>query len=392
MTGGNNILVKNNFISDINHDMTGGIAFSTTFGVFGIQIEAGTGNQIYDNSVNLYGVQAGTPNSSLLTAAFAINAATSTGCDVRDNIFANNITGGTTSVAHVAVYLPSGATSTMNLTDNNNSYYWGTDVARQGAGQAGTTAGANFFVTLPALATYSMTLSPAGTNDNASLGSTGAVPFVSASDLHITGAAPESNMGVPLVAVTDDIDGDPRSPTTPDIGADEIAASPLTVSGAVSRLTHGGAGDFDIALPGIECRSTGGNYQIIVTFSNDVVSGGASVTGGTGSVSGSPTFSANTMTVNLTGVTDVQFLTVTLTGVTDVFSQVLPDTPVTMAVLIGDTNGNGTVNVGDVAQTKAQSGVPVTGANFRNDVATNGTINVGDVALVKSKSGNMLAS
>ena len=210
-TGGNNILVKNNFVSDINHDMSGGIAFSTTFGLFGIQIEAGTGEMIYDNSVNLFGLQPGTPNSSLLTAAFAINATTSTGCDVRDNIFANNITGGTTSVAHVAVYLPSGGTSAMNLTENNNSYYWGTDVARAGAGQAGTTAGTNFFTTLAALQAYSMTLSPAGTNDNASLGSTGAVPFASATDLHITNAAPEANIGVPLAAVTDDIDGDTRS-------------------------------------------------------------------------------------------------------------------------------------------------------------------------------------
>ena len=82
----------------------------------------------------------GTPNSSLLTAAFAMNVVTSTGCNVRDNIFANNITGGTTAVAHVAVYLPSGGTAAMNLIENNNAYYYGTDVARQGVGQAGTIA------------------------------------------------------------------------------------------------------------------------------------------------------------------------------------------------------------------------------------------------------------
>ena len=103
---------------------------------------------------------------------------------------------------------------------------------------------------------------------------------------------------------------------------------------------------------------------------------------------GSPTFSGNTMTVDLTGVTDVQMITVTLTGVTDVFSQVLADTPVNMTLLIGDTTGNGSVNGGDVAQTKGQASVPVTGANFRNDVTINGSINAGDVALVKSKSGN----
>ena len=75
------------------------------------------------------------------------------------------------------------------------------------------------------------------------------------------------------------------------------------------------------------------------------------------------------MTVNLTGVTDVQKITVTLTGVTNTTAQVLPDTPVSVNMLIGDTNGNKTVNASDVAQTKGQSGVPVTAANFREDVA-----------------------
>ena len=162
----------------------------------------------------------------------------------------------------------------------------------------------------------------------------------------------------------------------------------LTVNSAVSRVTQGGAGDFDVPLPGVECRSTGGIFKLVITFSNNVVSGSASVTSGTGSVMGSPTFSGNTMTVDLTGVTDVQMITVTLTGVTDVFSQVLADTPVNMTLLIGDTTGNGSVNGGDVAQTKGQASVPVTGANFRNDVTINGSINAGDVALVKSKSGN----
>ncbi len=46
--------------------------------------------------------------------------------------------------------------------------------------------------------------------------------------------------------------------------------------------------------------------------SNNLVSGNASVTSGTGNVSGAPIFADNTMTVNLTGVTDVQRLTVTL--------------------------------------------------------------------------------
>ena len=174
-----------------------------------------------------------------------------------------------------------------------------------------------------------------------------------------------------------------------------LAAAPLQITTAVSRKTHGGAGDFDVPLPlggefGVECRSSGGAHTLVFTFSNNVVSGNASVTAGSGSVSGSPAFFGNTMTVNLTGVSDVQQITVTLSGVTDSNAQVLPDTAVSMNVLAGDTNGNKTVSATDVAQTKSQSGLAVTSANFRNDVAVNGTINATDVGLVKSRSGQSL--
>jgi hypothetical protein len=174
-----------------------------------------------------------------------------------------------------------------------------------------------------------------------------------------------------------------------------LIAAPLQLTTAVSRKTHGAAGDFDIPLPlagepGVECRSTGGAHTLIFTFSNNVVSGNAAVTSGIGSVSGSPTFVGNTMTVNLTGVTDVQKITVTLSNVTDTSAQVLPDTAVSVNMLIGDTTGNKTVNAGDVAQTKGQSGQPVGAGNFRNDVNVSGSINAGDVAQVKANSGHTL--
>ena len=233
LAGGNNITLRNNFISNITGDMTGGAAFSTTFGIFGIRIGAGTGHQVYHNSVNLYGARSGTATSSLLTAAFGIVSTASTGIDVRNNIFANNITGGTTSIANVAVYLPSAGTASMNLTMNNNQYYYGTDAARQGVSQAGTTAGTNFYTTLAAMTAYTATLSPAATNDNASSAFTSAVPFVSANDLHLaplTGCV-TTGKGVNLPSVPTDIDGNSRN-TLPFIGAHE-AYEP---SGAATQL------------------------------------------------------------------------------------------------------------------------------------------------------------
>ena len=173
----------------------------------------------------------------------------------------------------------------------------------------------------------------------------------------------------------------------------------LQLSSAVSRKTHGGAGAFDIPLPlsgspGVECRTGGatGDYTLVFRFTNNVTSGNASVTGGIGSVSGTPVFSGNTMTVNLTGVANAQTLTVTLSGVTDEFSQVLPDAPVSVNMLIGDTSGNSVVNATDVAQTKGQVGQPVTSSNFRTDVNANGIINTSDVAIVKAHSGGSISA
>jgi len=122
------------------------------------------------------------------------------------------------------------------------------------------------------------------------------------------------------------------------------ASSTLQLVSPISRKTHNAAGTFDIDLPlagtpGVECRDGGGSYSFVFNFTTSVVSGSASVTAGTGTI-GTPTFSGTTMTVPLTGVTDVQTLTITLTGVTDASSQVLPATPVSANMLIGDVNGD----------------------------------------------------
>jgi hypothetical protein len=171
----------------------------------------------------------------------------------------------------------------------------------------------------------------------------------------------------------------------------------LAITSAVSRKVHGVAGSFDVALPlsgapGIECRSGGsnGNHTLLITFTNQVVSGDAAVSGGVGTVAGPPTFSGNTMTVDLTGVANAQLVTVTLSNVIDQFSQTLPNTAITAALLVGDTNSNGVVNASDVSQTKSQLGQTVTSANFRTDINANGTINAADDAIVKANSGTSL--
>jgi hypothetical protein len=171
---------------------------------------------------------------------------------------------------------------------------------------------------------------------------------------------------------------------------------PILVS-AVSRKTHGSAGTYDVDLmppaSGIEPRSGGanGDYQVVVTFAVPVTLTSANAipgAGGTASVSGTPSVSGNTVTINLTNVSNAQRLTINLLGVNDGTST--RDISVPMAVLIGDTTGNGLVNSSDIAQTQAQSGQAVTASNFREDVTVNGFINSSDIALVQSKSGTGL--
>jgi hypothetical protein len=96
------------------------------------------------------------------------------------------------------------------------------------------------------------------------------------------------------------------------------------------------------------------------------------------------------MTVNLTGVADLQQIGVTLTGVTDSLGQVVPDTVVSINMLIGDTNGDRTVNAGDALQTRSRSGQSTDATNFRSDVNVDGVVNSGDSLAVRSRSGGSL--
>ena len=179
-----------------------------------------------------------------------------------------------------------------------------------------------------------------------------------------------------------------------DIGAVELLPGVIP-AGAVSRKTHGGAGDFDINLPltgvvGVECRNGGAtnDYKVIVTFASAVTFGSAAVNDGVGSVAGSSGSGTNTLTVDLTGVTNAQRITLALFDVNDGSHD--GDIAIRMGVLVGDTNGSGNVSAGDVSQVKALSGQSASASNFRADVTVNGAINAADINLVKTKSGTSL--
>lgn len=227
---GTAVTVRNNFISDVNGVMTGGAAFSTSFGIHGLRIAGGTGHQIQNNTINLTGALLAN-GTTVLTSACTIVGTGQSGIDMRNNICANTLTGSVASTSHVSLFLPTGATSAMNLTLNNNDYFSGPDAATQGIAQVGTTFGTTNFLasnfnaaaTAPAtnLRSYTDTLRASTGNDSATIVTDPVL--VSASDLHITVGSPAQNTGATIGSVANDIDEQLRPGGAGyDIGADEV--------------------------------------------------------------------------------------------------------------------------------------------------------------------------
>jgi hypothetical protein len=179
-------------------------------------------------------------------------------------------------------------------------------------------------------------------------------------------------------------------------------AAPQLVS-AASRKSHGTAGAFDVNMPltgpsGVEPRrgasstTAPGTFTIVLRFTNILATAGAGGAtavytpgaGKTGSVS-NITSSGSDLVVTLNNVSDVQTGSLTVNNVQDANGMTLSSATVPLGFNIGDTNGNRTVDNGDVIQTKGNSGRTVSHTTFRTDVTANGFIDAGDVIVVKNK-------
>jgi hypothetical protein len=163
---------------------------------------------------------------------------------------------------------------------------------------------------------------------------------------------------------------------------------------AVSRKLHDGAAyDLDLPLTGaeaVESRSGGANdeYQIIVNCHLPATFASATVTDGQGTLGQTTGNGSSTIVLNLSGVASGQRLAITLSGLND--GSTTRDLVIPIGVLVGDVNGDRTVNAGDALQTRSRSGQPLDETNFRFDVNLDRGLNSGDAIVVRARSGSSI--
>lgn len=199
-----NVTVYNNFISDVK-----GFGYPDVNSYdngYGIMVESGGGYNIYFNTVSMNTNQT---NTNGITAALNVSSAVSTSnsVNVRNNIFSNTQTIGSN---RYCVY--SGASASVYSDINYNDYYY---ASNPNLGYLGGNR-ANL-----------ITWQTATGDDLNSI--SGNPRIFSSTDLHIDTAvySPCRAGAIVISGITDDIDGNSRNVSKPDIGADEINVQPL---------------------------------------------------------------------------------------------------------------------------------------------------------------------
>lgn len=218
-TNNSNNSIINNEIYDF---ITDGDGTSTLFNPYGIRITGGTNHKIYHNTVHLYGAFANLTSSDI-SSALMITSNTVTGLDIRNNIFSNIMTGGGATTKSYAIYAVTGTTFG---TINYNNYYAGGANARLGF-----------------LGSDITTLAAWQTASTQDLNSLDVNPSFTPNNIVIPIAAALNDLGTPIATVFDDIAGNLRNVTNPDMGAYEFtpaACSPVgNITGAFDITTTG---------------------------------------------------------------------------------------------------------------------------------------------------------
>jgi uncharacterized repeat protein (TIGR03803 family) len=168
--------------------------------------------------------------------------------------------------------------------------------------------------------------------------------------------------------------------------------NPLTLLSAAS-VKGGFAIDLPLTgTPGIEDRGGRDNAAITLTFNNNLTSVGG-ITSSCGRVVSGVIDNTNPhqFTVSLKERTcNAEDVTVSVTDVHDDQSNTLASASVTMGLLMGDVDGDGSVTRADLDLVRADLGQPTDATNFREDVNVDGMIDQLDVKAVKRYRGTFL--
>jgi hypothetical protein len=246
-TSAANVLIANNFISDVAA-LGSATLVSNGHGINFNGAGAG-GYRIYHNSINMNTNQGSGTTSALLVGSVVTGAGA---LDVRNNIFANTQTAGAT---RFAVY--SSAPASVYSAINYNNYFSTENVGFLGG--------------------VRVTLAEWQTATGQDANSLAVNPlFVSATDLHLQAGSPMINAGTPIAEVPTDIDGDPRSATTPDIGADEFVSVAQPGTLALSSSTYSvGEGDGTVTITVTRTGGTDGAVSVNYAMTDGSATGGA---------------------------------------------------------------------------------------------------------------------
>jgi hypothetical protein len=226
-TGANTIV--NNMVSGVTAPST---APDFPSGIF-ITGVPGSVTRVVHNSIALTGDR-GTVATQAPGFGIAITGSNPT-VELRNNVISNTQTTTGGGAGALAYAIGTASTAFTSLAANHNVYFAGGPTPgffRSGSLAVG--AGTNY-------ATLAEWQTATGGDANAVFGDP---LFTSASDLHLLSGSPAINAGSPQPTVTIDIDGDPRSATTPEIGADELV-NPNTapsITASPTTRTEGNAG------------------------------------------------------------------------------------------------------------------------------------------------------
>ncbi len=160
-----------------------------------------------------------------------------------------------------------------------------------------------------------------------------------------------------------------------------VGAEPSVVA-AVSRKTHGAAGEFDINVSNpnaVEGRKNGPTL-VIVTLDKAVALDGTPcpVQVSQGMVE-SLSISDNLLTLGLSGAVEPETLTISLPGIADAADLAATMTQaLSFEVLFGDATGDGLVNTFDDIAVRGQMGHAVDASNFQIDLNADGVFNTSD--------------